>query len=411
MKRIGFVVPWYGDNIPGGAEMEAREIANHLYEAGITVEILTTCVKEFASDWSNNYYKSGEYYSENGILIKRFEVRKRNTTTFDSVNAKLMQGQDITLEEEDLFLREMINSPELYRYIREHKEEYEVFLFIPYMFGTTYFGMQECLEKAVLIPCFHDEPYAYFQRFREVFSQVSGMIFNSKPERELADKIYGIDTINTIIMGIGMDTTVSGNADMFREKYKIDKPFILYAGRKDEGKNIYTLLKYFEEYKKTVQNNLQLVLIGGGKINIPESIKQNVHDLGFIDMQDKYDAYTAALLLCQPSKNESFSLVIMESWLCHSPVLVHEDCAVTKNFVIEANGGLYFKNYLDFEGCVNYFLTHKQQAELMGENGRQYVLQCFAWDVITKKYIEFFKELTEVSEDEKNCFGESTIWP
>ena len=45
-------------------------------------------------------------------------------------------------------------------------------------------------------------------------------------------------------------------------------------------------------------------------------------DLGFVPIQDKYDAYAAAELLCQPSKHESFSYVIMESWLCERPVLV-----------------------------------------------------------------------------------------
>ena len=54
----------------------------------------------------------------------------------------------------------------------------------------------------------------------------------------------------------------------------------------------------------------------------------------------------AASLLCQPSHNESFSLVIMESWLCGRPVLVSSQCAVTKDFAKRSNGGLYFKDYL-----------------------------------------------------------------
>ena len=55
------------------------------------------------------------------------------------------------------------------------------------------------------------------------------------------------------------------------------------------------------------------MLIGGGELEIPTEIKNDVYDLGFVDLQDKYDAYGAATLLCQPSKNESFSFVIMES--------------------------------------------------------------------------------------------------
>lgn len=46
MQKIGFVIPWFGENIPSGAEMELREVTAHLQKAGMEVEILTTCVKE-----------------------------------------------------------------------------------------------------------------------------------------------------------------------------------------------------------------------------------------------------------------------------------------------------------------------------------------------------------------------------
>ena len=55
MQKIGFVIPWFGENIPGGAEMELREVTAHLQKAGMEVEILTTCVKEFTADWNENY--------------------------------------------------------------------------------------------------------------------------------------------------------------------------------------------------------------------------------------------------------------------------------------------------------------------------------------------------------------------
>lgn len=55
MRKIGFVIPWYGEDIPGGAEMELREVATHLQRAGMDVEILTTCVREFSADWNENY--------------------------------------------------------------------------------------------------------------------------------------------------------------------------------------------------------------------------------------------------------------------------------------------------------------------------------------------------------------------
>mgnify|MGYP003342993432 CR=1 FL=1 len=59
MKKLGFVVPWHGENIPGGAEMLLRGVTSHLHAAGVELEILTTCIKQFSSDWNENYHKEG----------------------------------------------------------------------------------------------------------------------------------------------------------------------------------------------------------------------------------------------------------------------------------------------------------------------------------------------------------------
>ncbi|MBR4320618.1 MAG: glycosyltransferase family 4 protein [Oscillospiraceae bacterium] len=392
MKKIAFVIPWYAEKIPGGAEMETREVTRHLHQAGLEIEILTTCVREFVSDWNENYYPEGLEYIQ-GIPVKRFPVRKRNTKAFDEVNLKLMNRIQPTPQEEEIFIREMINSPALYDYISANQEAYTAFVYIPYMFGTTYYGIKACPQKAVMIPCFHDEAYLYMQIYKDLYSQVAGMIFNARPELELTEKVYNTSQIEKIVMGIGMDVDLKTYPDEFRKKFHIREKFILYAGRKDSGKNVHTLLNYFGEFKKRNPSDLKLVLIGGGDIHIPESARKDTIDLGFVEIQDKYNAYGAAELLCQPSINEIFSLVIMESWLCHRPVLVHDKCAVTKNFVQESNGGLYFQDYFEFEGCLNYFLHHQEASAFMGENGRNYVLAHFDWNVITEKYKAFFERI------------------
>ena len=395
MRKIGFVIPWYDEDIPGGAEMELREVATHLQRAGMDVEILTTCVREFSADWNENYYSAGTAVVED-IAVRRFPVRRRDTAAFDRVNRRLMEGQHLSLQEEKTFVEEMVNSPQLYEYLKDASDDYALYVFIPYMFGTTYYGMQACPEKSVLIPCFHDEAYLYLRLFRQAYIQARGIIYNAMPEMELANKVYDFTTTEQICMGIGMDTNICADADAFRKAYRIQKPFLLYAGRKDAGKNVHTLLRYFAEYKQRHRDSdLQLVLIGGGSIEIPASVRDDVYDLGFVSRQDKYDAMAAAELLCQPSHNESFSLVIMESWLCGRPVLVHSQCAVTRDFARRANGGLYFRNYFEFEGCVQYILTHPEQARTMGQNGGAFVRENFDWDVIVEKYRAFFAKLTE----------------
>ncbi len=389
MKKLGFVVPWYGEKIPGGAEMELRGIVHHLKAAGVELEVLTTCVKDFYTDWTKNYHKPG-LTEEKGVKVRRFLVRKVDMTKFAEINYKLMNNRPITFQEEQLFMSQSVNSQELYEYMKEHEKEYHAFVFIPYMFGTTYYGCLTCPDKSVLIPCLHDESYAYMEVFKRAFSQIKGMVYLAQPECDLANRIYDLSKVKQAVIGGGLDTEIEGVPERFQRHYQIDGPFVLYAGRKDVGKNIDTLLRYFEMYKKRNNSKLKLVLIGGGQVDIPESVKDMVIDLGYVETQEKYDACAAASLLCQPSKNESFSLVIMESWLCGRPVLVHENCSVTAHFARISGGGLYFKNYLDFEGCINYILEHEQIAVQMGENGKQFVKDNFSWDIIVSRYKEFF---------------------
>ncbi|WP_418749920.1 glycosyltransferase family 4 protein [Frisingicoccus sp.] len=392
MKKIGFVVPWHGQTIPGGAEMALRGVTEHLNKAGVDVEILTTCVKEFMADWNENYHKPG-LTVENHIPVRRFKVRKRNVDAFNRVNIKLMNDEQLTPEEEEIFCKEMINSPDMYKYMEQHKDEYHCFVGIPYMFGPVYYMCKKFPEKAVMIPCFHEEAYIYMDVFKKAFSNIRGMIFNAEPEKVLAQRVYDTKCQKLITPGLGLDTSLVYDEERFRAKFNIQEPFILYAGRKDVGKNIYTLIRYFSEYKKRCKNDLKLVLIGGGKVGIPRSLKGQVYDLGFVSIQDKYDAYGSALTLCQPSKHESFSFVIMESWLCKRPVMVHEGCDVTKHFAVASQGGFYFNNYFEFEEEVNYYLEHPEMAFVMGENGRKFVLENFDWDIVTRKYIEFFEGL------------------
>ncbi len=395
MKKLGFVTPWYGKNIPGGAEMELRGLVTHLHQAGVELEVLATCVERFASDWNRNFYREGlELVDE--IPVRRFRVRRRDTVSFDLVNAKLMQKQPITKDEEEIYMREMVNSPALYEYIKDHRDEYGLFVFIPYMFGTTYYGILQCPEQAVLIPCFHNEAYIYLDIYKNAFEQMAGAVYLAQPECDLANQVFDLSSVEQAILGAGVDTDLTFDAARFRAKYQIDDPYLLYAGRKDVGKNIYTLIRYFCEFKRRHEGDpLKLVLIGGGDVEIPSEYREEILDLGFVDIQDKYDAYAGALTLCQPSLNESFSLVVMESWLCGRPVLVHGKCNVTKHFASEANAGLYFENYFEFEGCVEYFQNNAGIADAMGAQGRAFVLKNFSWETIVKKYTEFFEKVCD----------------
>lgn len=368
----------------GGAEAEARRTVEHLYQAGVEIEVLTTCVHDFRSDWGRNHYLAGVTRA-NGVPVQRFPVKPRDRAAFDAVNLKLMHDQPVTPVEEQIYVRENVCSPALTDYIARHQGEY-LYIFIPYLFGTTYWGIDACKGKAVLIPCLHDEAYARLGVIQKMFAQVQRIMLFTEAERRLARLLYRLPDDRLMLLGAGVDTDWSADGDAFRHKYGIRDSFILYAGRKDTGKNVDLLIDYFRRYRANKSGSLELILIGGGPLPVEVKPNEGIRDLGYVPLQDKYNAYGAAALLCQPSLKESFSIVLMEAWMAGTPVLVHERCAVTREHCIHSNGGLYFADYAEFEACLDLMLNRPGMRAAMGVDGRRYVLDNYCWDIIVGRY-------------------------
>jgi glycosyltransferase involved in cell wall biosynthesis len=392
--QIAFICPWYGPDIPGGAEAEARRTVENLSQRGIPVEVWTTCVKDFEGNWASNYYPAGDSYI-NGIMVKRFPVAPRSGELFSTLNRRILSGETLSREEEDLFFQHMINSPLLYRHIRDQGPKYLLF-FIPYLFSTTYYGARIYPDRSFIIPCLHDEGYARMGVLRELYHRVRGLIFHTQFEMKLGQELYSLTNSQSYLFGEGIDTEVQSVAERFRLKYHLEDPYILYAGRRDSGKNTPLLVNYFILFKKRNPSKLKLVLIGNLPFQIPLAGKQDILDLGFVSKQDKYDAYAGASLFCQPSVMESFSIVIMESWLCETPILVNAQCPVTVEHCQKSQGGLYFDNYLEFEECLTQMLDHPEWARKMAQNGREYCLSHFNWDVISQRYIQLIHQTWKI---------------
>lgn len=397
-KPIGLVIPWYGDEIRGGAEQECNYLAHSLKNAGADVEVFTTCVKDASCDRGKNTLPEGTFI-ESGITVRRFPVNTcRDIDSYTESNNRIYHNSDFTRRDEEIYFANDINSDVMYDYIQKHKNDYRAFLVIPYMYGITYNAASICPEKVVMIPCLHDESYAYMSVLKKRMNSLKGMIFHAKPEYDLAKRLYGLENVRTAILGEGIDTDWFSACDpkAFRQKYQIEAPFILFAGRKDAGKKADELCRFFIRLKKEEADcDLKLVLIGGGKlpVSIPDDMQSEVIDLGFVSVEDKHNAFAAAEFLCNPSYFESFSLVIMESWIAKRPVLVSEHCAVTTNFCLETNGGLYYNNYAEFRECIKYLLHHKEIGNMMGENGFQYVMEHFTHEKISRNYLKFLDEI------------------
>lgn len=389
IMKIAIVIPWYGGQLFGGAERYAGGLAVALKKAGVDVEVLTTCGKDSFWAWGQDYYDEG-ITEHDGVVVRRFSVRPRNESLYIEKFIKLRNNQLLTLEEQMLLFQETINSDSINGFIQDQGSDY-VFIFMPYLYGTTIFGTQLRPEQSFLIPCLHDEKFAYLETIKNMFSQVNGILFISDEEMELAKRLYGLSLESHTVVGGGVQSDVTPQPDRFRAKYNIEHDYLLYIGRKVDGKNVPLLMDYFTRYKQENPSQLKLVLIGKGDQyrNFPST---DILDIGEVmDEQDKFDALGGAIALCQPSLMESFSIVLMESWVCETPVLIHRDCSVTNGHCERSKGGYSFHHYQSFKEQVNSFVYDPVKRKEMGRLGRSYVLQNYTWDKVTGNIIRFIE--------------------
>lgn len=381
---IAAVVPRFGSSVGGGAETLVRQLLLKLVQSPRVerIEVWTTCAMDHRT-WANELDEGVS--EDNGILVRRFAVDDRDLDVFVKTELGMREGRPISYREQLDWLANSVNSKKLYAHIAQSSSSFHAILFAPYLFATSFWGALIDPRRSVLIPCLHDEAYAYLEVFHYLFNEAAGILCNAPAELRLAEKIYSSKLVRpkSAVVGMGFEMPASSS----RESGKDTRPFILYSGRKETGKNLDTLLVYFAGYKRRYpDSDLQLLLIGSGTIDFVEELPESVVDLGFVSEEEKERLMREAMVLCQPSVNESFSIVLMEAWLRETPVLVHADCAVTREHVVRSGGGLYFANEEEFVAVVEELSQSRELQRQMGASGRAYVGEEYSWDAVCSRF-------------------------
>lgn len=402
IEKLAVVLPRYGASLGGGAEALARSLVLDIVGKGTNgpefadcVEVWTTCARDHRT-WANELPAGAT--TEDGVVVRRFPVDDRNVSIFIAAEQKMASGLKLSIEEQLDWLTHSVNSTELYRHIAEHGAEFDAILFAPYLFATSFWGPLIHPEKSILIPCLHNERYAYQEVFQYLFGKVAGVFFNAKPEQDLAHAIYKFnsETLPSAVIGMSFPPVT------LTQRQAPARPYLLYSGRKEQGKNLDLLIQAYSEIRESLDFELDLVLTGAGDINFLESLPAGVIDKGFVSEEEKERLMRNALALCQPSVNESFSIVIMEAWLRETPVIVHEQCAVTKHHVVSSAGGLYFSNAHELAAGVRYLHDNAKAARALGENGRRYVQEQYSTQAVLERLARAFVDFKMVGSKAKS---------
>jgi glycosyltransferase involved in cell wall biosynthesis len=389
LKPIAFVVQRYGLEVNGGAELHCRQVAERLAEHH-EIEVLTTCAIDY-STWRNEYPQGRQ--GLNGVTIRRFPVdRERNpryfyrlsVITYAQQKKKGVPGIFRNRLEERWMRAQGPYSSGLFRYLRQHQDDYRAFIFFTYLYCTTYYGLPLAASKALLVPTAHDEPPIYLDLFRKVFTAPRGILYNTFEERNLVQGLFGNQDISSEVVGLGIEVPSRIDETRVRSKFGLEGPYLLYLGRIEESKGCDELIRWFFSERNRFSAKFKLALVGRAVMPLPSD--PDIVVTGFVSDEEKWSAIAGAFAIVVPSPYESLSMTLLEGWACGKPALVNGRCAVLKAHCLRSQAGLYYENQEEFWGALEYLQAHSDQAQKMGANGRAYVRANYTWERVLAKY-------------------------
>lgn len=367
--KIAIIVPRYGLALAGGAEKLGRGLAEHLAGRDHAVEVWTSCATNHYT-WANELPAGTT--TINQIPVRRFAIDPWDVSRRAELEGQLAVRGTLPLAEQYEWLACGPVSSALCAYTAGHAPQFDAILSMPYLNSLSYYPAWVAPQKTYLLPCLHDEVYAYLEPIRLLMENVAGVLFNAPEEAALASQRLRMKLAYQAVLGIG----VEGGAEVPAGAIQ---PHLLYVGRLEEGKNVPLLYDFVQRYAKE-GGKIGLTVIGSGPLEPPNHPAFTFR--GFVPEAEKAAACATALALCQPSLNESFSFTVMESWLATRPVLVHLSSAVTWGHVRRSKGGLAFSNYEEFAQALTWLQNNPLLAKRMGANGRAYVEQNYRWPTI-----------------------------
>lgn len=188
------------------------------------------------------------------------------------------------------------------------------------------------------------------------------------------------------------------------ERYNIQHPFLLYAGKIRAQKNIPRLIEAFAVLKGQLSGNanykdLRLLIIGDEISKHPQvrravvhsKVEQAVRFLGYVPFETLRIFYRAAAAFVMPSLYEGFGLPPLEAMASGTPAVVAENNS-SSEVVADAAVLVSPDNVFDMaRGLLEVLLSEDLRTELI-ERGREQA-RSFRWSRAAELVLETYEDI------------------
>ncbi len=211
--------------------------------------------------------------------------------------------------------------------------------------------------------------------------------------RKEVQHLYGVpgDKIHVVYNGVDVqrfDARVDTRSARRQYAVGMDHPLVLFAGRLTLQKGPDLLI---EALPDVLTRHPQAKFVFAGDGDLRDSLERRAAVLGvapatrFVGHRTGRELVTlfkSADLVCVPSRNEPFGIVILEAWSARKPVVATRNGGPAE-FVDHEDNGLTVSDNRDSIGAgVTAVLSNKTKSRRMGRNGRRAAEERFSWSTI-----------------------------
>lgn len=384
--RVAIVVQRWAPAIAGGSEALAWQYASLLAEE-FDVHLLTSTALDYVT-W-NSDLPEGVARIE-GVSVHRFAPAFPRGEYFFALDRRERADREVgdadrwttvwtTALQEEFIKFQGPWCPGLMEHLETHAEEYDAVLLCTYLYPTSYFAATRIRpHKLLLAPTLHDEPMAYLPVYARYRERIGRFLWLTQAERDLASRLWDIDRGE--IIGMAIDA-VTAQAE------PTETPYLLYCGRIDVHKNCLELLEWFALHRAAhPETPLKLVLTGKDALGL--RAMPDVEFLGFVSEERKLALMAGARALIQPSRYESFSIVVLEAMAQGTPIIVNGACEVLAEHVAKSGTGYAYRSRDEFDAAIHALaaLAPNERQE-QSRRARDYAVKRYSRERVRERLV------------------------
>jgi len=247
----------------------------------------------------------------------------------------------------------------------------------------------------------------HFYLTRKAMRDAARIFAVSKYTKSEIEKLFGIPGSRIEVVYNAIDErflrghTTEGDRQLLAERYLVNSPFLLYAGRISPHKNLVRIIEAFSALKAQLEKDgkfpdLKLMIIGDELSKHPDlrrtvirgGVQNDVRFMGFVPIEVLRIFYDAAKVFVFPSLYEGFGLPPLEAMAHGTPVVTSNTSSLPE--VVEKAAVLVNpENVFEIMRALRRVLLDQALRDKLKQRGYEQV-QKFSWELSARHLLRTY---------------------